>query len=127
MSVGADAPLILRGRIEAASWSPGRRQGARPAAARILQPTSTPHDPLLAAALASGLATEAMAKVATAPDAKSALTPPAATADAPSPACRPPAPAAMADQADAGGAALRPALQQGRRPRASWAPPWPAS
>ena len=65
MSVGAQAPLILRGKLQAASWSPG---GYKDRDARL--PTILTDlyagDPLLSAALASGLETEAMAKIATA-------------------------------------------------------------
>jgi len=65
MSVGAQAPLILRGRLQAASWSPG---GYKDRDARL--PTILTDlyagDPLLSPALASGLETEAMAKIATA-------------------------------------------------------------
>ena len=64
ISVGAQAPLILRGRLQAASWSPG---GYKDRDARL--PTILTDlyagDPLLAPALASGLQTEAMAKIAT--------------------------------------------------------------
>ena len=63
ISVGPTAPLILRGKIEAASWSPGggaQRDNRLPG---ILQDLYT-HDPLLGPALAEGLATEAMAKTA---------------------------------------------------------------
>jgi uncharacterized protein (DUF1501 family) len=65
MSVGAQAPLILRGRLQAASWSPG---GYKDRDARL--PTILTDlyagDPLLSPALASGLETESMAKIATA-------------------------------------------------------------
>jgi uncharacterized protein (DUF1501 family) len=65
ISVGAQAPLILRGKIQAASWSPG---GYKDSDARL--PTILTDlyagDPLLSPALASGLETEAMAKIATA-------------------------------------------------------------
>jgi len=64
ISVGAQAPLILRGKIQAASWSPG---GYKDRDARL--PTILTDlyagDPLLSPALASGLETEAMAKIAT--------------------------------------------------------------
>ena len=106
ISVGATAPLILRGAVEAASWSPGPGAGRDPRLPAILQDLYA-HDPMLSRALASGLSTEAMAKVATA-DAKAALAGDEtmiATADT--------AGGAMAAQADAGGAALRPVLRQG--------------
>ncbi len=65
ISVGATAPLILRGRIEAASWSPGGGAQIDHRLPAILQDLYA-HDPLLGPALASGLATEAMAKTAVA-------------------------------------------------------------
>jgi uncharacterized protein (DUF1501 family) len=77
ISVGATAPLILRGGVEAASWSPGPGAGKDPRLPGILQDLYA-HDPMLSRALAAGLSTESMAKVATA-DATSAL----AEADAP--------------------------------------------
>jgi uncharacterized protein (DUF1501 family) len=64
MSVGAQAPLILRGKIEAASWSPGGYKDRDSRLPGILADLYA-HDPLLGPALASGLDTEAMAKVAT--------------------------------------------------------------
>jgi uncharacterized protein (DUF1501 family) len=67
MSVGPQAPLILRGRIEAASWSPGGIKDRDPRLPQILTDLYA-DDPLLAPALASGLQTEAMAAIATAPD-----------------------------------------------------------
>ena len=63
LSVGGQAPLILRGPIQAASWSPGgyRDRDARlPAILADLYAS----DPLLGPALASGLQTEAMATIA---------------------------------------------------------------
>ncbi|MEO8926337.1 MAG: hypothetical protein ABI306_04160, partial [Caulobacteraceae bacterium] len=63
LSVGPTAPLILRGRIEAASWSPGDGAERDRCLPGILQDLYA-HDPLLGPALASGLATEAMARVA---------------------------------------------------------------
>ncbi len=65
ISVGATAPLILRGRIEAASWSPGGGAQIDHRLPAILQDLYA-HDPLLGPALASGMATEAMAKAAAA-------------------------------------------------------------
>jgi uncharacterized protein (DUF1501 family) len=111
ISVGATAPLILRGPVEAASWSPGPGVGRDPRLPSILADLYA-HDPMLSRALASGLATEAMAKVAGA-DAKSALTPVGAgpgeamtgMAGAPG--------GEMDAQADSGGAALRQTLRQG--------------
>ena len=109
ISVGPTAPLILRGAVEAASWSPGPGAGRDPRLPAILQDLYA-HDPMLSRALASGLSTEAMAKVATA-DAKAALASDetmAGTADTAGAAG-----GEMAAQADAGGAALRPVLRQG--------------
>jgi uncharacterized protein (DUF1501 family) len=66
LSVGAQAPLILRGRIEAASWSPGGYKDRDSRLPGILADLYA-GDPLLGPALASGLQTEVMAKVATNP------------------------------------------------------------
>ncbi|HEY2708376.1 MAG TPA: DUF1501 domain-containing protein [Caulobacteraceae bacterium] len=110
ISVGATAPLILRGGVEAASWSPGPGAGRDPRLPGILQDLYA-NDPMLSRALASGLATEAMAKVARA-DATAAIT----QADVASAPAADPAMAAAPDmnaQMDAGGAALRPVLKQG--------------
>jgi uncharacterized protein (DUF1501 family) len=63
ISVGPTAPLILRGRIEAASWSPGGGAQTDRRLPGILQDLYA-HDPLLGAALAAGLSTETMAKTA---------------------------------------------------------------
>jgi uncharacterized protein (DUF1501 family) len=71
ISVGPTAPLILRGGVEAASWSPGPGAGRDPRLPSILADLYA-GDPQLSRALASGLSTEAMAKVASA-DAKTAL------------------------------------------------------
>jgi len=88
ISVGATAPLILRGHIEAASWSPGGGAGKDARLPGILQDLYA-RDPMLSRALASGLSTESMAKVASA-DAKATLAQPDAmsamsAAAAPSP------------------------------------------
>lgn len=64
LSVGATAPLILRGKAEAASWSPGRAMDADSRLPGLLQDLYK-DDPLLGPALAKGLATEAMAQAAT--------------------------------------------------------------
>ena len=70
LSVGGQAPLILRGPIQAASWSPGGYKDRDSRLPGILADLYA-HDPLLGPALASGLSTEAMAKVAaTEPDAR---------------------------------------------------------
>jgi uncharacterized protein (DUF1501 family) len=61
LSVGDQTPLIIRGPVQAQSWSPGGRapkEGDR--VAGILQDLYK-DDPLLGPALASGLSTEAMA------------------------------------------------------------------
>jgi uncharacterized protein (DUF1501 family) len=65
ISVASTAPLILRGPVETASWSPGG--GAEPdrRLPGILQDLYA-NDPVLGPALATGLATEGMAKVAAA-------------------------------------------------------------
>jgi uncharacterized protein (DUF1501 family) len=65
ISVGAQAPLILRGKLQAASWSPGGYKDRDARLPAILTDLYA-GDPLLSPALASGLETEAMAKVATA-------------------------------------------------------------
>ena len=72
ISVGPTAPLILRGRVEAASWSPGGMGETDHRLPAILQDLYV-DDPLLGPALASGLATQAMAKVANA-DVKASAT-----------------------------------------------------
>ncbi|HEY3947744.1 DUF1501 domain-containing protein [Phenylobacterium sp.] len=65
MSVGATAPLILRGKVQTASWSPGRAVDAEARLPTLLQDLYR-NDPLLGPALARGLETETMAKAATA-------------------------------------------------------------
>ncbi|MDR3510816.1 MAG: DUF1501 domain-containing protein [Caulobacteraceae bacterium] len=65
LSVGGQAPLILRGAIQAASWSPGGYKDRDARLPAILADLYA-DDPLLGPALASGLQTEAMAKIATA-------------------------------------------------------------
>jgi uncharacterized protein (DUF1501 family) len=77
MSVGPQEPLILRGPIEAASWSPGGIKARDPRLPQILTDLYA-NDPLLAPALAMGLQTEAMAAIATAPDPNAAPGQPAA-------------------------------------------------
>ena len=64
LSLGPTAPLLLRGRIEAASWSPGGLQGHDARLVGILQDLYA-KDPLLGPALAGGLTTQTMAKLAT--------------------------------------------------------------
>jgi uncharacterized protein (DUF1501 family) len=63
LSVGATAPLILRGPVQTASWSPGPAGEGSPRLPGILADLYAV-DPLLGPALASGLATEAMAATA---------------------------------------------------------------
>jgi uncharacterized protein (DUF1501 family) len=65
LSVGAQAPLILRGPVQAASWSPGGLEGRDERLPRILTDLYA-HDPLLGPALASGLETQTMAHAAAA-------------------------------------------------------------
>jgi uncharacterized protein (DUF1501 family) len=72
ISVGPTAPLILRGPVEAASWSPGGLGETDHRLPAILQDLYA-DDPLLGPALASGLNTAAMAKIANA-DVKAAMT-----------------------------------------------------
>ena len=88
MSVGPQEPLILRGRMEAASWSPGGIKARDPRLAQILTDLYA-GDPLLAPALASGLTTEAMAAVATAPDPNAMAVEPAAMQPTQQPAAAP--------------------------------------
>jgi uncharacterized protein (DUF1501 family) len=117
ISVGATAPLILRGSIEAASWSPGPGAGRDARLPGILQDLYA-NDPMLSRALASGLATEAMAKVAGA-DATAALSQAdgmsgaaMASPGAPAPVMSAPA-AEMSGATNAGGPALQTTLRQG--------------
>ncbi|HEY2052047.1 MAG TPA: DUF1501 domain-containing protein [Caulobacteraceae bacterium] len=93
ISVGPTAPLILRGLVETASWSPGGGSEPDRRLPGVLQDLYA-HDPQLSAALATGLSTEAMARTAQAQ---------VASASAPT----------MDGQAMAGGAALAPVLRQG--------------
>ena len=118
ISVGPTAPLILRGNVEAAAWSPGPGAGHDPRLPSILQDLYA-QDPELSRALASGLATESMAKVAGA-DAKAALAQPDPVADEGMTNGAMGASAqgggdmsVMSAQQNAGGADLRPVLRQG--------------
>ena len=61
LSVGAQAPLVIRGPIETASWSPGPELPQGDRVAGILMDLYK-DDPLLAPALAAGLSNEAMAR-----------------------------------------------------------------
>ncbi|HZZ30369.1 MAG TPA: DUF1501 domain-containing protein [Phenylobacterium sp.] len=65
LSIGPTAPLILRGKAPTASWSPGRGVDAEARLPTLLQDLYR-NDALLGPALARGLATETMAKDATA-------------------------------------------------------------
>lgn len=65
LSVGPTAPLILRGKVQTASWSPGRTVDAEARLPTLLQDLYR-NDPLLGPALARGLATEVMAQAAAA-------------------------------------------------------------
>ena len=116
MSVGTTAPLILRGPIQAASWAPGGQAEGDTRLPGILQDLYA-NDPLLGPALASGLATEAMAA-----NAMQGLGPsvggmglyqdPASTGANQANAMAAPGPGD--DPAiDAGGAAFRPIMRQG--------------
>lgn len=63
ISVGAQAPLILRGPEMTASWSPGKGLGGSPRLPNLLADLYA-NDPQLSQALASGLRTESMVDVA---------------------------------------------------------------
>jgi uncharacterized protein (DUF1501 family) len=63
LSVGATAPLILRGKVQTGSWSPGGAGEGSPRLPGILGDLYA-DDPLLGPALAKGLQTEAMAAMA---------------------------------------------------------------
>jgi uncharacterized protein (DUF1501 family) len=65
LSVGTQAPLILRGPVQTASWSPGGLEGRDERLPRILADLYA-NDPVLSHALASGLQTQGMAHAATA-------------------------------------------------------------
>ncbi len=65
ISIGPTAPLLLRGKVQTASWSPGRGVDAEARLPTQLQDLYR-DDPILWPALARGLATETMAKDATA-------------------------------------------------------------
>jgi uncharacterized protein (DUF1501 family) len=81
LSVGPTAPLILRGKAPAGSWSPGKVVDGSARLPTLLQDLYK-DDPLLGPALAQGLATEAMAQAAmsnlpAAPEPAPATAPPA--------------------------------------------------
>jgi uncharacterized protein (DUF1501 family) len=132
ISVGPTAPLILRGPVEAASWSAGPGAGRDPRLPGILQDIYAAADPALSRALASGLATQQMARVAT-DDARAALAQPivatgpqmgaAAVPGAPVPPAASGAPPAMTANAGAPDprAALRQSVAAARRQGATLA------
>jgi uncharacterized protein (DUF1501 family) len=68
LSVGATAPLILRGKVQAASWSPGPGVDETARLPTLLQDLYRT-DPLMGPAFARGLETEAMAQAAMPPPA----------------------------------------------------------
>lgn len=63
LSVGTTAPLILRGKIQAASWSPGKGVDEAARLPTLLQDLYR-NDPMLGPAFARGLETETMAQQA---------------------------------------------------------------
>jgi len=63
LSVGATAPLILRGKVQAASWSPGKGVDETARLPTLLQDLYR-NDPLMGPAFARGLETETMAQAA---------------------------------------------------------------
>ncbi len=63
LSVGATAPLILRGKVQAASWSPGKGVDETARLPTLLQDLYKT-DPMLGPAFARGLETETMAQQA---------------------------------------------------------------
>ena len=63
LSVGATAPLILRGKVQAASWSPGKGVDETARLPMLLQDLYR-SDPLMGPAFARGLETESMAEAA---------------------------------------------------------------
>ena len=65
LAVSGNMPLILRGPVQAGSWSPGGLEGHDQRLPRILADLYA-NDPLLGPALASGLQTQDMAKAAAA-------------------------------------------------------------
>lgn len=63
LSVGTTAPLILRGKVQAASWSPGKGVDETARLPTLLQDLYK-NDPMLGPAFARGLETETMAQQA---------------------------------------------------------------
>lgn len=74
LSVGTTAPLILRGKVQAASWSPGKGVDETARLPMLLQDLYR-SDPLLGPAFARGLETEAMAETAMAVQARAPMAP----------------------------------------------------
>ncbi len=90
LSVGSTAPLILRGKVQAASWSPGKGVDESARLPTLLQDLYKT-DPLLGPAFASGLETEAMAQRAMTAMAPTPTMNMAATSTPPQPAAAAPA------------------------------------
>jgi len=105
LSVGATAPLILRGKVQAASWSPGQGVDETARLPTLLQDLYR-DDPLLGPAFARGLETEAMARAA-----MTALNP------APTPVSPGPASMAPGMTQSAGMTSARPAIATQRQGR----------
>lgn len=97
ISVGPTAPLIMRGPVETASWSPGGGPEPDHRLPAILQDLYA-SDPQMAAALATGLQTDDLAKSVSSEVAQQMAAPAQPTADA---------------QTMSGGAAYAPVLRQG--------------
>jgi uncharacterized protein (DUF1501 family) len=116
LSIGATAPLVLRGAIEADSWSPGGLAGADPRLPTILHDLYAT-DPLLGPALAGGLAAQSMAHVATSEVAAELGHTPDVTVTAQSPPMAPPARKGGVDQGRRLGAILAGFLTQPGGPR----------
>jgi uncharacterized protein (DUF1501 family) len=116
LSVGATAPLILRGKVQAASWSPGKGVDETARLPTLLQDLYR-NDPLMGPAFARGLETETMAQAAMtamAPRRPRPRQPQRRRRPARWPRCRRPWPM-TATAARVG------------KPPGSWARPWPAS
>jgi uncharacterized protein (DUF1501 family) len=97
ISVGPTAPLILRGPVETASWSPGGGPEPDHRLPQILQDLYA-HDPQMSLALATGLQTDGLAK-SVSTEVSQEMSGQAAQA--------------MESQAMAGGPVLAPVLRQG--------------
>ncbi len=82
LSVGPTAPLILRGKIQAASWSPGKGVDETARLPTLLQDLYH-SDPLMGPAFARGLETETMAQAARAAQTRKAAKTPPMAAQAP--------------------------------------------